>query len=283
MNNFWSENVQGIQTLYLSRKLRFHDIFKNQYMELFGLDTEKKLRILEIGCGPGALSGTLHRWYPNAEITAIDRDSKFIEFAGGNEPGVEFIEGNAVSLPFKDNSFDVTVSYTVSEHIETDIFYSEQKRVLKKNGVCLVLSARKGVTYEADCLKETVEEEDFWKSVDVSENILKTNGVGKYAMTEQELPASMEKAGFSDVSAGYAVIPLTPDNPSIPKEVSGEIIQAKREMLLEAVRSTNKSNAENICDIISMKFDKRLEMLQEGVKQWDTYTSITMIVRGCKK
>ena len=31
MNSIWSDNVQGIQTLYLSRKLRFDDVFFEQY------------------------------------------------------------------------------------------------------------------------------------------------------------------------------------------------------------------------------------------------------------
>ena len=81
MNNLWSEHVQGIMTLYLSRKLRFHDYFAEQYHNIFKLDKNDKMKILEIGCGPGALAEALHRWYPNASITAIDRDTNFIEFA----------------------------------------------------------------------------------------------------------------------------------------------------------------------------------------------------------
>ncbi len=111
---------------------------------LFQLDQSKKLRILEIGCGPGALAEALHRWYPNAEIVAIDRDSNFIKYAKENIPGVNFIEGDATALPFEADTFDVTISNTVCEHIEPTMFYAEQKRVLKENGMCLALSARKG-------------------------------------------------------------------------------------------------------------------------------------------
>ena len=80
MNHIWSKYIQGTKTLYYTRKLRFDDMFSAQYKELFDLDETKKLKILEIGCGPGALAGALHRWYPNAEITAVDRDSEFIRF-----------------------------------------------------------------------------------------------------------------------------------------------------------------------------------------------------------
>ena len=61
MNNIWSEHVQGIMTLYLSRKLRFDDVFFAQYDRLFGLDRDSELKILEIGCGPGALAESLRR------------------------------------------------------------------------------------------------------------------------------------------------------------------------------------------------------------------------------
>ena len=62
MNTIWSENVQGIMTLYLSRKLRFDDMFFRQYKDFFDIDPDKKLKILEVGCGPGALAEALHRW-----------------------------------------------------------------------------------------------------------------------------------------------------------------------------------------------------------------------------
>ena len=61
MNTIWSEHVQGTMTLYLSRKLRFDDMFFEQYKDVFDLDRNAKLRILEIGCGPGALAEAMHR------------------------------------------------------------------------------------------------------------------------------------------------------------------------------------------------------------------------------
>ncbi len=95
MNVIWPKYVQGLGTLYYSRKLRFDDMFADQYRQIFDLDKEKEFKILEVGCGPGALAGALHRWYPRAVITALDRDSEFIRFAEEHEPGITFIEGDA--------------------------------------------------------------------------------------------------------------------------------------------------------------------------------------------
>lgn len=283
MNNIWSENIQGIKTLYLSRKLRFDDFFFGQYEKLFSIDKSQKLKILEIGCGPGALAGALHRWYPNAEIFAIDRDSNFIEYAKENISGVKFIEGDATALPFEADTFDVTISNTVCEHIEPTMFYAEQKRVLKGNGVCLVLSARKGIKHLAECLIMTETEKRFWDSISDEKNVLEEYAVGKYSITEQELPMVMENNGFMNVSTGYAVIDLTPDNPKYSSQMAENMINAERDSDIEAVQSTKSAETNRIIDVINEKYDSRIELYRKGKKQWDTITSITMIIRGINR
>lgn len=41
MNTVWSQYVQGINTLYYTRKLRFDDVFSDQYRRLFALDEKQ--------------------------------------------------------------------------------------------------------------------------------------------------------------------------------------------------------------------------------------------------
>ena len=290
MNTIWSNYIQGPKTLYYTRNLRFDDMFMEQYKALFQLDEKKKLRILEIGCGPGALAGALPRWYPTAEITAIDRDSEFITFAKEHEPGIHFVEGDATALPFEEGSFDVTISNTVSEHIEPGRFYGEQLRVLKPGGVCLVLSARKGVNVYAKCLVKRPEEEDFWKKVEQYDDTMERYAVCKYPMSEAELPLALQTHGFQNVSAGYATIDLTPDHPRFTAEKVQAMINANRYTALEAVESVlrvmpqqvTKEECQAIKDIIEEKYNTRIEQYQKGEKQWDTNVSITMVVRGEK-
>jgi ubiquinone/menaquinone biosynthesis C-methylase UbiE len=282
MNNIWSDHVQGIMTLYLSRKLRFDDVFFAQYDHLFSLDHNKEMKILEIGCGPGALAEALHRWYPRAQITAIDRDSNFIAFAQKNIKEINFVEGDATHLPFENESFDVTISNTVQEHIEPALFWSEQRRVLKPGGVCLCLSARKGIRCTAPCLQLTSEEIEFWDSLNQLEDELQKYGVGKYAMSEAELPASMEKYGFKCVTTGYTIIDLTPDATKYPKEMAEAMIEEGRQSSLEAIQSVHSDHADKAISAVNNKYDERLRLYRAGKKQWDTTVSVTMIVRGIK-
>ena len=282
MNSIWSDYVQGIMTLYLSRKLRFDDLFFKQYDQVFHLDHNKELKILEIGCGPGALAEALHRWYPKAKITAIDRDSNFISFARNNIAGIDFVEGDATHLPFENDYFDVTISNTVQEHIEPTAFWNEQRRVLKTGGVCLCLSARKGFHCTAPCLEITSEEKEFWDSLSQTEDELEKYGVCKYPMSEAELPASMEKHGFMNVTTGYAIIDLTPDATKYSDKMAEAMIEAERLSSLEAINSIQSDHADKAIAAVNRKYDERLELYRAGKKQWDTSVSVTMIIRGTK-
>lgn len=237
MNVIYHKYVQGTKTLYYSRKLRFNDLFAKQYRELFGLDEKRSLKILEIGCGPGALAGALHRWYLCAEIIGVDRDSEFISFGSENEPGVTFMEGDATSLPFDDNTFDVTISNTVAEHIEPSKFYGEQFRVLKPGGVCLVLSSRKGININPSCITFNEYEQQFWKKAEQHDDSMDRFAVCKYPMSEAEMPVAMSKYGFSNVSTGFATIDLTPDNPKFSASLAFDMINANRYTALDEIDS----------------------------------------------
>ena len=56
MNTIWSDKIQGVRTLYESRRLRFHDRFAASFKALFAFNESAPLRVLEIGCGPAALA-----------------------------------------------------------------------------------------------------------------------------------------------------------------------------------------------------------------------------------
>lgn len=291
MNIIWSKYVQGTNTLYYSRKLRFDDLFAKQYKQIFDLDTSSPLKVLEIGCGPGALAGAIHRWYPNAEITAIDRDSEFIRFASEHEDGISFMEGDATHLPFDDNTFDVTISNTVAEHIEPSKFYGEQLRVLKPGGKCLVLSSRRGINIKPSCVIEQSDfEQAFWEKAQKYDTSLEKYSVCQYPMSEAEMPIVMEKYGFRDIRTGFATIDLTPDNPKFNRQLAFDMINAGRYCTLDSIDFAIETMPEHFTvdevtemkRLANIKYDTRIEQYKRGEKQWDTNVSIIMVIQGTK-
>ena len=290
MNTVWSSNIQKTDTLYFTRQLRFSDNFKEKYLPSFAL--EDKERILEIGCGPGALAQALHRWYPKAEIVGIDRDSHFIEFAAKKAPDIAFREGDATALSFPECSFDAAISNTVAEHIEPSKFFSEQYRVLKPDGVCLVLSARRGINIPAPCISEQSDfEKELWSRVEKRyDEINQTYSVCSYPMDESEYPLCMEKYGFRNVLLDYAVVNLTPDNPMFSKQTAHAMIEANRRTHLDSIEimghiAPDLIRNDELTELkrqANAKYDKRLALYDSGVKVWDTNVSITLILRGIK-
>ena len=102
MSSIWSEFVQKAGTLYTSRRVRFDDYFREKFVSVF--EIPDGARILEIGCGLGALCSSLSRWYPNSAVTGLDFDESFIKFARAHDKSCEFIVGDATALPFGDSS-----------------------------------------------------------------------------------------------------------------------------------------------------------------------------------
>lgn len=290
MNHFWSDRIQSIGTLDTSRKLRFSDRFQNAYTELFRL--EEGARILEIGCGTGALCRALKRWYPSAEVVGLDRDDAFIDYARERNTGETYRKGDATALPFADGSFDVTISNTVSEHVEPSGFFGEQRRVLRDGGVCLLLSARRGIQHPAACVREeSAFETEIWERVDADfRRAAKENGVGAYALNEMELPAAMEKYGFRDVETHYLAINLTPDDPFYTPEEARDMINANRQNDLDNIErmesvapgAVSKADRDRLVRLVNERYDRRLALYAAGKKQWDVTLGLTMLVRGVK-
>ena len=290
MNQLWSTQIQRIGTLYESRVLRFHDLFRDSYMQAFGIP--EKSSILEIGCGPGALCEALARWYPAAAVTGIDRDSGFIDFAAAKSPHIRYLEGDATALPFPDGSFDVTISNTVQEHIPPEGFYGEQYRVLREGGTCLVLSARRGYRTSAPCVEEMthLEQKVYEAVAPYDQALFKSAGIGAYATDERGIPAAMEHYGFRCVSTHYITVNLTPDNPIYDTATAHAIINAGRQNDLDAldcipVKAPDlipESSIEELRRQINAKYDRRLALYDQNQKQWDCTVSIIQITRGVK-
>ena len=110
-------------------------------------------------------------------------------------------------------------------------------------------------------------------------------------MNEAELPQEMEKYGFQDVSTEYITINLTPDNPEYNAEMAHAIINANRHSVLESIENlqhiipelVTAEQVETLKKIKNEKYDTRIALYEQGIKQWDTNVSLIMVVRGIKQ
>ncbi|HGD0380266.1 TPA: class I SAM-dependent methyltransferase [Streptococcus agalactiae] len=99
-------------------------------------------RVLEVACNQCTSSIDIAKAF-SCHITALDLDSKVIEKAKENvkkaqlEEFIEVIQGNALKLPFPDNSFDIVINeamLTMLSNSAKEKAIKEYLRVLKPGG-----------------------------------------------------------------------------------------------------------------------------------------------------
>lgn len=122
-------------------KYHEHEVYKNtdkilvHFMkkQLKGLPNPK---ILDLGCGPGSMVPIIKSIIPQATIIGVDLSSTMIQQAKELYPDVEFKVGDAESIEFPNESFDVVFCSGMLHHLaRLDLTLSEIARVLKNNGV----------------------------------------------------------------------------------------------------------------------------------------------------
>jgi ubiquinone/menaquinone biosynthesis C-methylase UbiE len=126
----------------LERRANAEDEVAARETYLTLLDISAGERVLDVGCGSGAVTRDIARRVgerglavgldPSPELLAVARG--LAERAGLGDR-VEFREGNALRLPFPDGSFDVVVCATVLSHVPGgESAIPELVRVLRPGG-----------------------------------------------------------------------------------------------------------------------------------------------------
>jgi len=102
------------------------------------IDFPEASRVLDVGCGTGPTTRVLALWPNVAEVVGVDPSPVFLAKArqGAVEHRhVRFHEGDARSLTFPDESFDVAIAHTCLTHVPApDCAIAELFRVLRSGG-----------------------------------------------------------------------------------------------------------------------------------------------------
>jgi len=93
-------------------------------------------RVLEVGCGTGALLAQIRERYPESRLSGIDPVPEMLAIARRRLPAeIELREGWAERLPYEDGHFDLVVSCNVYHYIRQPLeALAEMRRVLRVGG-----------------------------------------------------------------------------------------------------------------------------------------------------
>ncbi|MDR2587685.1 MAG: bifunctional demethylmenaquinone methyltransferase/2-methoxy-6-polyprenyl-1,4-benzoquinol methylase UbiE [Coriobacteriales bacterium] len=106
-------------------------------------------QVLDVASGTGDIALALVRTNPQAQVTGFDFSESMLEVARkranklAHPPdNLRFVQGNALDMPFEDESFDVvTISFGLRNMSDYQRVCEEMVRVLKPGGTLLCLEA----------------------------------------------------------------------------------------------------------------------------------------------
>lgn len=158
---------------------------------------EPGMKLLDLGCGPGTITMGLAEAVNPGEVHGIDMEESQIGLAqsaaeASNHTNAIFHVGNALSLPFEDNSFDVVHAHAVIMHIpDTTAALAEAMRVLKPGGILAtrdLIGESSFIEPGTDGLREA------WATFT---NLMRGNGA--HPEIGKEMKGVMLKSGFTDI------------------------------------------------------------------------------------
>ena len=97
-------------------------------------------KVLDVGCGTGALLQALSLSFPGVVLAGVDLSSEMLGVARSKiASSVKLRQGRAESLPFESKAFDIVVSTSILHYLRVpDDALREMKRVLKPGGQVIV-------------------------------------------------------------------------------------------------------------------------------------------------
>src|SRR6266545_7616176 len=130
------------------KDLKRHKLMAKQLVEKIPANG----KVLEIAPGPGYFCIELAK-LGSYQITGLDISKSFVEIARRNaaEAGlkIDFRQGNASNMPFKDNTFDFTFCQAAFKNFSEPVkAIAEMYRVLRPGGISVIADLRRDASAE---------------------------------------------------------------------------------------------------------------------------------------
>lgn len=125
------------------------DSAKDLYGLLKKYKPQKKLHVLDWGCGPGRIIRHMPDYFDKScTFYGTDYNAESIRWCVNNIPGIHF-SGNNLSPPldYKENLFDIIYGISVFTHLSEKMHFAwikELHRILKNGGILLLTTAGNG-------------------------------------------------------------------------------------------------------------------------------------------
>lgn len=113
---------------------RYSRLLSAQLADLAGVRDGQ--RVLDVGCGPGALTAELAARVGPAAVAAVDPSESFVAAARARNAGVDVRRASAEQIPFEDGAFDAALAQLVVHFMSDPVAgLAEMARVTRPDGI----------------------------------------------------------------------------------------------------------------------------------------------------
>jgi ubiquinone/menaquinone biosynthesis C-methylase UbiE len=192
-----SEYVHGYGTPEQQRLVRQAEHWRHRLIR-DGTQLEPGTRLLEVGCGVGAVLAVLGQEFPGVYVTGVEIEPKQLDFARRHleRSGVEasLVQADALALPFGDRSFDHVWMMWFLEHVaDPPTALREARRVLGPGGAI--------TTIEVDY--STARAEPPTRAMEaLFRAMVRGMAASGWSDAGTRLPGWLREAGFREVDEG---------------------------------------------------------------------------------
>jgi ubiquinone/menaquinone biosynthesis C-methylase UbiE len=217
-----------------------------------GTELESGTRLLEVGCGVGAVLAVLGQEFPGIRLFGVDIEPKQLEFARGHlaRAGVEATlqHADALSLPFEDESFDHVWMMWFLEHVaDPPTALREARRVLVPDGAITAIEVDYSTCYARP-------------STPAIEALIRAMVQGMAAAGWSDagtrLPGWLREAGFRDVEEGERPFSFADEELANQSRYAADVMESAVPALAELPGASEDELRAGLADLRGLSYSQ---------------------------
>ena len=160
------------------------------------------MRVLDVGCGPGALTAELAQRVGATHVAGLEPSPSFVDACRARLPNADIQQGSAEHLPWADATFDAALAQLVLSFVQdAERAAREMQRVVRKQGMVAACMWLEGPELQMSAL--------FWSAVATLDPERSQPESSMRFRKPGEIAALLERAGLREVGETFLDVRAT--------------------------------------------------------------------------